>query len=85
LRLISDYADALDLLDQYDYQRLEIPESKRKETFRLSYDKAKGLIKKVKLVYDTTKFFGREKDKSFESSISTIYQTHDVCPCLKSN
>ena len=77
LRLISDYAYSLDLLDQYDYQKLEIPESKRKETFRLSYDEAKDLIKKVKSVYDTTELFGREKDKSFESSISTIYQTHD--------
>jgi prophage maintenance system killer protein/transcriptional regulator CtsR len=77
LRLISDYAYSLDLLDQYDYQKLEIPESKRKETFRLSYDEAKDLIKKVKSVYDTTELFGKEKDKSFESSISTIYQTHD--------
>jgi prophage maintenance system killer protein/transcriptional regulator CtsR len=77
LRLISDYAYSLDLLDQYDYQKLEIPESKRKETFRLSYDEAMNLIKKVKSVYDTTELFGKEKDKSFESSISTIYQTHD--------
>jgi len=77
LRLISDYAYSLDLLDQYDYQKLEVPESKRKEAFRLSYDEAKDLIKKVKSVYDTTELFGKEKDKSFESSISTIYQTHD--------
>jgi prophage maintenance system killer protein/transcriptional regulator CtsR len=77
LKLISDYAYALDLLDQYDYQKLEIPESKRKEAFRLSYDEAKGIIKKVKSVYDTTELFGKEKDQSFESSISTIYQTHD--------
>ncbi len=77
LRLISDYAYSLDLPDQYDYQRLEIPESKRKETFRLSYDEAMNLIKKVKSVYDTTELFGKEKDRSFESSISTIYQTHN--------
>jgi hypothetical protein len=86
LKLITDYAYALDLLDQYDYQKLEIPESNRKEVFRLSYDEAKGLIKKVKSVYDTTALFGKEKDKSFESSISTIYQTHngqDLYPSLE--
>ena len=86
LKLIADYAYALDLLDQYDYQKLEIPESNRKEVFRLSYDEAKGLIKKVKSVYDTTDLFGKEKDKSFESSISTIYQTHngqDLYPSLE--
>ena len=33
LKLITDYAYALDLLDQYDYQKLEIPESNRKEYF----------------------------------------------------
>ena len=77
LKLISDYAYALDLLDQYDYQKLEIPDSKRKEVFRLSYDEAMALINKVKSANDTTELFGKEKDKSFESSISTIYQTHD--------
>ncbi len=77
LKLISDYAYALDLLDQYDYQKLEIPHNKRKEIFHLSYDEAKKLINKVKTVYDTTELFGKEKDKSFESSISTIYQTHN--------
>lgn len=80
LKLISDYAYALDLLDQYDYQRLEIPESKSKEAFRLTYNEAKDLIKKVKSIYETTELFGKEKDKSFESSISTIYQTHEGQP-----
>jgi prophage maintenance system killer protein len=86
LKLISDYAYALDLLDQYDYHRLEIPENKREEVFRLSYNEAKDLIKKVKSIYDTTELFGKEKDKSFESSISTIYQTHegqDLYPSLE--
>jgi hypothetical protein len=67
LKLVYDFTYALDLSDQYYYQRLDIPESKRKETFRLSYDEAKGLIDKVKSVYNTSELFGRKKDKSFES------------------
>lgn len=77
LKLISDYAYALDLLDQYDYQKLEIPDSKSKEIYRISYDEAKILIRKIKSATDTTELFGQEKDRSFKSSLSTIYQTQD--------
>jgi len=77
LKLISDYSYALDLLDQYDYQKLEIPKGKTKETYQITYTEAKNLINKVRSAYNTTELFGQEKDRSFESSISTIYQTHD--------
>jgi hypothetical protein len=40
LKIISDYAYALDILDQYDYQKLEIRNTSGKETYRLSYDEA---------------------------------------------
>lgn len=77
LKLISDYSYALNLLDQYDYQKLEIPKGKTKETYQITYTEAKKLINKVRSAYNTTELFGQEKDRSFESSISTIYQTHD--------
>ena len=77
LKLISDYSYALELLDQYDYQKLEIPKGKTKETYQITYTEANKLINKVRSAYNTTELFGQEKDRSFESSISTIYQTHD--------
>jgi hypothetical protein len=77
LKLISDYSYALELLDQYDYQKLEIPKGKTKETYQITYAEANKLINKVRSAYNTTELFGQEKDRSFESSISTIYQTHD--------
>lgn len=75
LKIISDYAYALDILDQYDYQKLEITGTSGKETYQLTYEEAILQIDRVKLVYENSELFGREKDDSFRSSISTIYQT----------
>ena len=77
LKIISDYAYALDILDQYDYQRLEIKDTSGKEIFQLTYDEAMRQILTVKKAHGNSDLFGREKDDSFKSSISTIYQTFD--------
>lgn len=75
LKIISDYAYALDILDQYDYQTLKISGTSGKETYQLTYAEAMFQIRKVKEAYGNSELFGREKDKSFRSSVSTIYQT----------
>ena len=73
LKIISDYAYALDILDQYDYQNLEITETSGKETYQLTYEEAKKQIREVKEIYGNSDLFGHEKDESFRSSVSTIY------------
>jgi prophage maintenance system killer protein len=86
LKIISDYAYALDILDQYDYQSLEIAETSGKETYRLTYEEAISQIQKVKEVYGNSELFGHEKDKSFQSSIATIYSTFngvDLYPSIE--
>ena len=75
LKIIADYAYALDILDQYDYQTLEIKDTSEKETYHLNYDEAINQIKLAKEVHGNSELFGREKDESFESSIASIYQT----------
>ncbi len=77
LKIISDYAYALDILDQYDYQTLKIQETSGKETYQLTYEEAIYQINLVKKKYRNSDLFGREKDKSFISSVLTIYQTFD--------
>ena len=52
LKIISDYAYALDILDQYDYQSLQIHSTSGKETYQLTYSEA---IKQIKLA---KKFYG---------------------------
>lgn len=77
LEIISDYAYALDILDQYDYQRLGIRDTSGKERYQLSYYEAIEQILIAKKVYGSSDLFGHEKDQSFQSSIGTIYQTFD--------
>jgi prophage maintenance system killer protein len=75
LKIVSDYAYALDILDRYDYQNLEIKDTSGKETYQLTYKEAKAQIRLVKKTFGNSDLFGREKDKSFRSSIAAIYQT----------
>ncbi|MBW8334310.1 MAG: virulence RhuM family protein [Prolixibacteraceae bacterium] len=86
LKIISDYAYALDILDQYDYQSLEISETSGKETYQLNYEEAILQIRRVKEIYGNSDLFGHEKDNSFRSSVSTIYQTFngiDLYPSIE--
>lgn len=86
LKIISDYAYALDILDQYDYQSLEIAETSGKETFQLTYEEAMLQIRRVKEIYGNSELFGHEKDNSFQSSVATIYQTFngvDLYPSIE--
>jgi len=52
LKIISDYAYALDILDQYDYEKLDIKDTSGKETYQLTYEEA---IRQINL---TKKFMG---------------------------
>jgi prophage maintenance system killer protein len=86
LKIISDYAYALDILDQYDYQTLEIKETSGKETYQLTYKEAINQIILAKKVHGNSELFGREKDESFKSSIASVYQTAggiDVYPSIE--
>ena len=76
LQVILDYQKALHLLDEYDYQELEIKEVTTQERFKLTHEKARKELSKLKGHY-TSGLFGLEKDQSFASSIGAIYQSFD--------
>jgi prophage maintenance system killer protein len=77
LKIITDYAYALDILDQYDHQNLRISNISDKEIYRITYPEAVNNINRLRDIYRNGTLFGKEKDNSFKSSISTIYQTFD--------
>ncbi|MDR1761441.1 MAG: virulence RhuM family protein [Bacteroidales bacterium] len=77
LQVITDYTYALDTLDKYDYQQLAINETTEKSEFRATYEMAIEAIDVLRKKFGSGNLFGNEKDRSFESSISTIYQTFD--------
>ena len=74
--VVQDYTYALDTLDSYDYQDLEI-HSTSKEYFHATYENAMAVISSLKAKLGGSDLFGREKDQSFHSSIGQIYQTWD--------
>ena len=81
LRVITDYAYALDLLDRYDHQTLEVGNTSGKGVFEITYPEAKKAIKELGKRTGTPGLFGQEKDDSFKGSLATIYQTfggHDL-------
>jgi prophage maintenance system killer protein len=77
LKVITDYTYALDTLDRYDYQLLEINETTQEISFRATYENAIEAIDVLRRKFGSGGLFGNEKDQSFQSSINTIYQTFD--------
>ena len=86
LKILQEYAYALETLDKYDHQQLAIIETSRQEVQKLNYSEAKNLIKEWQRLENTGDLFGREKDESFQSSLNSIYQTIngiDVYPSVE--
>jgi len=77
LQVITDYTYALDTLDKYDYQTLEIDNTTSTDPFRATYETAIEAIDVLRRKFGSGGLFGNEKDESFKSSINTIYQTFD--------
>lgn len=77
LRVVTDYAYALDVLDQYDHQVLEIRDTTKEETFQITYDEAMKAIRSLRQKFGGSALFGNEKDESFQGSLAAIYQTFD--------
>lgn len=67
----------LDILDGYDKQNLELGKVELNPVFQISYSEAKSAIEELRIKFGGSPLFGREKDNSFQSSISTINQTFD--------
>ena len=75
LDVVVDYTYALDTLDNYDYERLTIDKTTKQEPFHATYENAMEAINGLREKFGGSVLFGNEKDDSFKSSISQIYQT----------
>lgn len=73
LRVITDYAYALNLLDRYDHGTLIIEEITRQALHSIEYDEAIAIVNSMKGEFDG--LFGIEKDQGFKSALGAIYQT----------
>lgn len=75
VKVVSDYAYALDTLDRYDYQQLAVEQTTNEVKFHATYEGAMQTIEELKEKFGGSQWFAHEKDDSFKSSIGQIYQT----------
>lgn len=86
VKVVSDYAYALDILDKYDYQQLTVEQTTNEAKFRATYEGAMQAIEELKTKFGGSQWFAHEKDDSFKSSIGQIYQTfggQDLYPSVE--
>ena len=86
VKVVSDYAYALDTLDRYDYQQLAVEQTTNEAKFHATYERAMQAIEELKEKFGGSQWFAHEKDDSFKSSIGQIYQTfggQDLYPSVE--
>jgi len=77
IKVIANYSTALDLLDDYDHQRLKLPQTGNIEVVKIDYKEARNAINELGKQTKFEGLFGKEKDDSFKGSLENIYQTFD--------
>ncbi len=75
LKVITDFAYALDILDKYDHQALSIENTSTAQHFTITYEEAIMAIRSLGRKFGSSSLFGNEKDNSFKGSVATIYQS----------
>ncbi len=84
LSVIERYNTALDLLDDYDHQRMSRPKG-NESIYTLTYEECMEVISAMRFGKES-ELFGREKDDSFKGSIGNIYQSFagkEIYPSLE--
>ena len=74
IKIIAQYSRALNLLDDYDHQRLSLPDKGSQEVFKISYNEARKAIDEL------------GKQTKFKGSLENIYQTfagEDLYPTIE--
>jgi len=69
-RVLTDFTYALDVLDKYDHQLLEIEATSPRQLFQITYGSALEAIRGLKDKFGGSMLFGNEKDESFQGSLA---------------
>ena len=86
LRVVTDYARALEILDDYDHQRVRRGAVRRGEARGIDYEEAIAIVAQLRTTYGGSELFGREKDASLRGSLGAVMQAFDgadVYPSLE--
>ena len=86
LHVVTDYSRALDLLDDYDHQRVTRTKGRIAPARGIDYEEARRIIGRLRTRFHAPELFGREKDDSLQSSLAAVMQTFggkDLYPSLE--
>jgi prophage maintenance system killer protein len=86
LATVADYAYALDLLDDYDHQRVVPSSEEVKPALGIAYEEALDVVQRLRAKFGGSDLFGRERDDSLKGSLAAILQTFggkDLYPSLE--
>lgn len=72
--LLDGFSHGLSLLDDYDHERLDQSGNTSRSAIRIEADEYRQLVKAMRSEF-SSELFGKEKDGSFDSSASQIYQS----------
>lgn len=84
IKVINNYSNALNLLDDYDHKRIVKPEGNINKD-KITYDDCIHIINKLRFNNDS-KLFALEREKGLEAIIGAIYQTfneEDLYPTVQ--
>ena len=75
IKVINNYSNALNLLDDYDHKRIIKPNGTLNEN-KINYEDCMNIVNKLKFSSDSD-LFALERDNGVEAIIFDIYQTFD--------
>ena len=75
IKVINNYSNALDLLDDYDHKRITKPNGTKNKK-QISYEDCLNIIAKLKFGNDSN-LFALERNQGLKEIIGTIYQSFD--------
>lgn len=75
IKVINNYSNALNLLDDYDHKRITRPNG-TKDDKKITYEDCMNIVSKLKFNSDSD-LFALERDKGLESIIRNIYGSFD--------
>lgn len=75
LQTISEYSFALDLLDDYDHQRVAVGRTSKRRAIPVNRDEVIRLIEQMKITFGDSAVFGKEKDQSLDGSLCAVMQS----------
>ena len=75
IKVINNYSNALDLLDDYDHKRITKPNG-TKDNKKITYEDCLNIITKLRFSNDSD-LFAVERNQGLKEIIGTIYQSFD--------